>query len=31
MDKVNLADPDDWEDWLMDVYDFANANGIEIS
>ena len=31
MDKVNLADPDDWEDWLMDVYDFADANGIEIS
>ena len=31
MDKVNLSDPDEWEDWLMDVYDFANANGIEIS
>ena len=31
MDKVNLSDPDKWEDWLMDVYDFANANGIEIS
>ena len=31
MDKVNLADPDDWEDWFLDISDFADANGIEIS
>ena len=31
MDKVNLSDPDEWEDWLMDIYDFTDANGIEIS
>lgn len=31
MDKVNLSDPDDWEDWFMDINDFADANDIEIS
>jgi len=31
VDKVNLSDPDEWEDWFMDVNDFADANGIEIS
>jgi len=31
VDKVNLSDPDQWEDWFMDVNDFADANGIEIS
>jgi hypothetical protein len=31
VDKVNLSDPDEWEDWFMDVNDFADANDIEIS
>lgn len=31
MDKLNLSDPDDWEEWFMDISDFADANGIEIS
>jgi hypothetical protein len=31
VDKVNLSDPDEWSDWFMDVNDFADANGIEIS
>ena len=31
VDKVNLSDPDDWEDWFMDINDFADSNGIEIS
>ena len=31
IDKVNLADPDDWEDWFLDINDFADANDIEIS
>lgn len=31
IDKVNLADPDDWENWFLDINDFADANGIEIS
>ena len=31
IDKVNLADPDEWEEWFMDVYDFADSNDIEIS
>ncbi len=31
VDKVNLSDPDEWEDWYMDIYDFADANDIEIS
>jgi hypothetical protein len=30
-DKVNLSDPDEWSDWYMDIYDFADANDIEIS
>jgi hypothetical protein len=29
--KVNLFDPDEWEDWFMNVNDFADANDIEIS
>ena len=29
--KVNLTDPDEWEEWFMDIYDFTDANGIEIS
>jgi hypothetical protein len=31
VDKVNLSDPDGWEDWFMNVNDFADANDIEIS
>ena len=31
IDKVNLSDPDEWEEWFMDVNDFADANDIEIS
>ncbi|BBG57988.1 hypothetical protein, partial [uncultured phage] len=31
MDKVDLSDPDEWEEWLMDIYDFADSNDIEIS
>lgn len=31
VDKVNLSDPDEWSDWFMDIYDFADANDIEIS
>lgn len=31
MDKVNMSDPDEWEEWFMDISDFANANDIEIS
>lgn len=31
IDKVNLSDPDEWEEWFMDINDFADANGIEIS
>jgi hypothetical protein len=31
VDKVKLTDPDDWEDWFMDINDFSDANGIEIS
>ena len=31
IDKVNLSDPDEWEDWFMDINDFADANDIEIS
>ena len=31
VDKVNLSDPDEWEDWFMNVNDFADANDIEIS
>jgi len=31
VDKVNLSDPDEWEDWYMDIYDFADANDLEIS
>jgi hypothetical protein len=31
VDKVNLSDPDEWSDWYMDIYDFADANDIEIS
>jgi uncharacterized coiled-coil protein SlyX len=31
VDKVNLSDPDEWEDWYMNIYDFADANDIEIS
>jgi hypothetical protein len=31
IDKVNLSDPDKWEDWFIDIYDFADANDIEIS
>ena len=31
IDKVKLADPDDWEEWFMDINDFADSNGIEIS
>ena len=31
VDKVSMSDPDDWEDWFMDINDFADANDIEIS
>ena len=31
VDKVNMSDPDDWEDWFMDISDFADSNDIEIS
>jgi myosin heavy subunit len=31
VDKVNLSDPDEWSDWFMDVYDFADSNDIKIS
>ena len=31
IDKVNLSDPDEWEEWFMDVNDFADSNDIEIS
>jgi hypothetical protein len=31
VDKVNLSDPDEWPDWFMDIYDFADANDIKIS
>lgn len=31
MEKVNLSDPDEWEEWFMDISDFADANDIEIS
>ena len=31
MEKVNLSAPDEWEEWFMDINDFADANGIEIS
>ena len=31
IDKVNLSDPDEWEEWFMDVNDFADSNEIEIS
>lgn len=31
IDKVNLSDPDEWEEWFIDVNDFADANDIEIS
>jgi hypothetical protein len=31
VDKVSLSDPDSWEDWFMDINDFADANDIEIS
>jgi hypothetical protein len=31
VDKVNLSDPDEWSDWYMDIYDFADANDLEIS
>ena len=31
VDKVNQSDPDDWENWFMDINDFADANEIEIS
>jgi myosin heavy subunit len=31
VDKVSLSDPDEWEDWFMNVNDFAGANDIEIS
>jgi hypothetical protein len=31
VDKVNLSDPDEWSDWYIDIYDFADANDIEIS
>ena len=31
IDKVNLSDPDEWSDWFMDIYDFADTNDIEIS
>jgi len=26
-----LSDPDEWSDWYMDIYDFADANDLEIS
>lgn len=31
IDKVKLTDPDEWEEWFMDINDFADSNGIEIS
>ena len=31
IDKVNLSDPDEWEEWFIDVNDFADSNDIEIS
>ena len=31
VDKVSMSDPDDWQEWFMDIDDFADANGIEIS
>jgi len=31
MGKVNLSDPDEWEEWFMDINDFADSNDIEIS
>lgn len=31
IDKVKLSDPDEWEEWFMDVNDFADSNEIEIS
>lgn len=30
MGKANVSDPDSWEDWFMDINDFADANDIEI-
>lgn len=31
IDKVSLSDPDSWQDWFMDINDFADSNDIEIS
>ena len=31
VDKVNQSDPDSWQDWFIDVSDFADSNDIEIS
>jgi cell division protein FtsB len=31
VDKVNLSDPDEWSDWYMDIYDFADANDLGVS
>ena len=31
IDKVNMSDPDEWKEYFMDVYDFADSNGIKIS
>ena len=31
VDKVIMSDPDDWQDWFMDINDFADANDIKIS
>lgn len=31
IDKVNMSDPDSWQDWFMDINDFADSNDIEIS
>ena len=31
MGKVNMSDPDEWEEHFMDINDFADSNDIEIS
>ena len=31
VDKVSMSDPDEWQEHFMDVYDFADSSGIEIS
>jgi hypothetical protein len=31
IEKVNQCHPDSWQEWFMDIYEYADANDIEIS